>query len=184
VFAKRRSGWAKNSWRGFMSRRTPDIRNVTAGDLITLEPLLRASFGRDDFELEDEISAFAATDTHDWFVLFDNAPQGFVRYFPTNENLYVGELYAVLSPERAGRLEHLLRHFVQHHKLPAAATLRVDVPRTDHELASLLASHFPAVRMKTFVRYHLRTPSQTEKKVASPASVADLQQSSGRSRTT
>lgn len=157
-----------------MSRRTPDIRNVTAGDLITLEPLLRASFGRYDFELEEEISAFAATDPHDWFVLFDGSPQGFVRSFPVDENLYVGELYTVPGPERAGRLEHLLRHVVQHHKLPTAATLRVNVPRTDHELAGLLASLFPAARTKTFVRYHLRTPHRAEEKVASPVSVADL----------
>ena len=97
-------------------------------------------------------------------MLFDGSPQGFVRSFPTNENLYVGELYAVLSPERARRLEHLLRHFVRHHKLPTAATLRLDVPRTDHELAGLLASLFPAARTKTFVRYHLRTPHRAEKR--------------------
>lgn len=147
-----------------MSRRAPDIRTVTAGDLIALEPLLHASFGRDDFELEDEISAFAATNPRDWFVLYDGLPQGFIRYFPTNENLYVGELYAVPGPERAGRLEHLLRHFVRHHKLPTAATLRLDVLRTDHKLAGLLASLFPSSRTKTFARYHLRTPHRTEKR--------------------
>ena len=137
----------------------PDVRAVTTADLITLEPLLRASYGRDDFELEDE-EAFAASSPRDWFVLFDGSPQGFIRYFPLDDNLYIGELYVVPGSGRAGRLEHLLRHFAQHHKLPATATLRLDVPQTDAELTGVLKSLFPTARTKTFACYRLRTSSQ------------------------
>ena len=138
----------------------PDIRAVTATDLVMLEPLLRASYGQDDFELEDELEAFAASSPKDWFVLFDGSPQGFIRHFSVDENLYVGELYVVPGPERTGRLEHLLRHFAQHHKLPATATLRLDVPQTDHELTGVLESLFPTARTRTFAHYRLHTSSR------------------------
>lgn len=138
----------------------PDIRTITAADLVTLEPLFRASYGRDDFELGDE-EAFAAFNPRDWFVLFDGSPQGFIRHFPIDDKLHSGELYVVpRRPERAGRLEYLLHHFVQHHNLPTAATLRLDVLQTDTELMDMLRSVFPTALRKTFAHYQLRTPAR------------------------
>ena len=143
-----------------MSERRPDIRTVTAADLVRLEPLLRASFGRDDFELGDELGAFAEHSPPDWFALYDGLPQGFIRYFQADENLYLGELYVVPGPERARQLEHLLRHFAHHHKLPVPATLRLDVLAADDELMRVLASLSPTARTKTFADYQLRTSSR------------------------
>ena len=157
-----------------MRERAPDIRTVTAADLVRLEPLLRASFAWDDFELQDELEAFAERPPPNWFALYDGPPQGFLRYFPVDKSLYAGELYVVPGPERAGRLEHLLRHFVQHHTLPTPTTLRLDVPQTDHELTGVLASLFPTARRGTFARYRLRTSFRAEKDLDSPLSETDL----------
>lgn len=139
----------------------PDIRTITAADLVTLEPLFRASYGRDDFELGDE-EAFAVSSPRDWFVLFDGSPQGFIRHFPLDDNLCAGELYVVPGSGRARRLEYLLRHFVQHHNLPTAVTLRLDVLQTDTELMNVLGSLFPAALTKTFAHYRMQTPSATK----------------------
>ncbi len=136
------------------------IRAITAADLVTLEPLLRASFGRDDFKLSDELEAVAERQPQDWFALYSDRPGGFIRYFPLNKNLYMGELYVVPGPERTGRLERLLRHFIQHHTLPAPATLRLDALGTDHELMDMLRSLFPTALTKTFAHYQLRTPAR------------------------
>lgn len=138
----------------------PDIRAVATADLIRLEPLLHASFGRDDFELSDELEVFVERQPGDWFALYDGRPQGFVRYFPLDKNFYMGELYVVPGPERTGRLEQLLRHFIQHHTLPAPATLRLDALGTDHELMDVLRSLFPTALRKTFAHYQLRTPAR------------------------
>lgn len=164
----------KSTWLGFMGERIPEIRVVTSADLTALEPLLRASFGRDDFEPQDELEVFAEHPPPDWFALYDGPPRGFIRHFRVDEILYLGELYVVPSPERRVQLEHLLRHFVRHHQLPTPTTLRLDVPQTDYELTSTLASFFPTARTKTFARYHLRTPFQTGGKPDSPLSKADL----------
>ncbi len=138
----------------------PDIRAITAADLTGLEPLLRASFGRDDFALSDELEAFAERQPGDWFALYSDQPGGFVRYFSLDKNLYIGELYVVPGPERTGRLERLLRHLVRHHTLPAPATLRLDTPETDHELMDVLQSLFPTALRKTVAHYQLRTPAR------------------------
>lgn len=138
----------------------PDIRTITAADLVMLEPLLRTSYGRDDFELQDELEAFAASSPRDWFVLFDGSPQGFIRHFPVDDKLRSGELHVVPGPERARRLEHLLRHFAQHHNLPAAVTLRLDVLAADYDFTNMLRSLFPTARTKTFACYQLQTSSR------------------------
>ncbi len=158
-----------------MRKGAPDIRVVTAADLSTLEPLFRASFGRGDFELQDELEAFAASNPKNWFALYDGLPQGLIRYFPISKNLYAGELYVVPDPERARRLEHLLRHFVRHHKLLAAATLRLDVLQTDAELTNALGSLFPAARTKTFAHYQLKTPARVPKVALYPLTKTDLE---------
>ena len=90
------------------------IRVIEKGDLETLGPLLRASYGMDDFSPQDELEAFDEARPKAWFVLTDPDPKGFIRYVPLAENLYVGELYAVPGPARAARLRRLLEHFLAH----------------------------------------------------------------------
>lgn len=155
----------------------PTIRPITTADLITLEPLLRASFGRDDFELQDELEAFADLKPRDWFVLLDGHPQGFIRHFPLDENLRAGELYVVPGPERARRLEQLLLHFLRHHNLPKNTTLRLDTLETDYELMGVLRSLFPEAATKTFARYQLRTSPRTSEApaIAERPTEADLE---------
>ena len=151
----------------------PTIRAITATDLITLEPLLRASFGRDDFALHDELEAFTELAPKDWFALFDRQPQGFIRYFPLAEDLYYGELYVIPSPVRAQQLEKLLHHFLHHHKLSANTILRLDVPKVDNALTGMLESLFPKAPAKTFARYQLRTPPGTKKTLETPQLTED-----------
>lgn len=136
-----------------------EVRPVRKADLTALEPLLRASFGRDDFELQDELETFDET-REDWFVLLEPTPQGFIRYFLVTENVYVGELFAVPGPERAERLRRLLGHFLAHLRLPRSAWLRLDVPLSDAELNGLL-SRVPGTVTKTFAFYQVRTPATT-----------------------
>lgn len=124
-----------------------------------LEPLLRASYGADDFSLEDELEAFEETKPEDWFVLTDPDPKGFIRCFPLAENLYLGELYAVPGPARAARLRRLLEHFLSHHRLPSTARLRLDTLLADTDLNSLL-SQLPGATSKTFACYQQETPAQ------------------------
>lgn len=160
-----------------MGDSTSDIRAITAADLIGLEPLLRASFGRDDFELSDELEVFAERQPGDWFALYSDRPQGFVRYFPLDKNIYTGELYVVPGSERTGQLERLVRHFIQHHTLLAPATLRLDALETDHELMDVLRSLFPTALTKTFARYRLKTPPQTKEVLLAlePLTKSDLE---------
>ncbi len=127
--------------------------------LVALEPLLRASYGADDFSLEDELAAFDKMRPRDWFVLTDPDPKGFIRYFPLADDLYLGELYAFPGPARAARLRRLLEHFLARHRLPSTARLRLDTPSSDTDLNSLL-SQVPNATSKTFAYYQLETPTQ------------------------
>ena len=153
------------------------IRVIGKNDLETLEPLLRASYGMDDFSLEDELAAFDEARPKDWFVLTDPDPKGFIRYFPLAEDLYIGELYAVPGPARAARLRRLLEHFLTRHRLPSTARLRLDTLSPDTDL-DLLLSQVPGATSKTFAFYQLETPahSRTPAGKTAPFSRHDLEQ--------
>lgn len=153
------------------------VRAVEKEDLKALGPLFRASFGRDDFDFQDELEAFDETRPKDWFVLTDPDPKGFIRYFPLAENLYVGELYAVPGPARAARLRRLLEHFLTRHRLPSAARLRLDTLSSDADL-DLLLSQVPDATTKTFAYYQYETPAQSRKRTGNtaPFSRRDLEQ--------
>ena len=135
------------------------VRAIKKGDLRALEPLLRASYGADDFSLEDELEAFEEAKPKDWFVLIDPEPKGLIRYFPLSENLYFGELYVVPGPARAARLRRLLEHFLARHRLPSTARLRLDTLSSDTDLDDLL-SQVPNATSKTLAFYQLETPAQ------------------------
>ena len=133
------------------------VRVIEKADLETLEPLLRASYGADDFSLQDELEAFDDTKPEDWFILSDPDPQGFIRSFPLAESLYFGELYAVPGPARVARLRRLLEHFLAHHRLPGTARLRLDTLSSNTDLNGLL-SQVPNATSRTFAYYQQETP--------------------------
>lgn len=133
------------------------VRVLQKADLEALEPLLRASYGADDFSLKDELEAFDELKPKDWFVWANPEPQGFVRYFPLAEGLFSGELYAAPGAERA--TGQLLKHFLTHYRLPRTARLRLDTLSSDTDL-NLLLSQVPNAASKTFAHYRHETPAQ------------------------
>lgn len=150
----------KHTWRGFISDIMSAIRAITISDLAALEPLLRASFGRGDFDTQDEFEVFAETQPKNWFALSDGEPQGFIRSFPLTQDLVLCELYVPPGPERAARLTRLLEHFRRHHRFPVGTTLRLDVLEEDSELLDVLESLFPHSSTKTFAHYRITPPSK------------------------
>lgn len=153
------------------------VRTIKKGDLRALGPLLRASYGADDFSLQDELDAFEKTKPKDWFVLTDPEPEGFIRSFPLAENLYFGELYAVSGPARAARLRRLLEHFLSRHRLPSTARLRLDTPLSDTDL-DLLLSQVPGTTSKIFACYQRETPARlrTPAEKTAPLGERELEQ--------
>lgn len=151
-----------------------EIRTLRKADLGALEPLLRASFGSDDFDLQDELDTFDET-REDWFVLL-TGPRGLIRYFSLAEGLFIGELYAAPGPERTTALEELLKHFLAHHRLPQTARLRLDTLSSDTDL-NLLLSHIPNAASKSFAHYQHETPAQprTPAEKAAPFGRQDLE---------
>ncbi len=133
------------------------VRVLRKADLEALEPLLRASFGQDDFDLQDELDTFDET-REDWFILLP-APRGFIRYFPLAEDLFICELYVAPGAERTTAPEELLKHFLTHHRLPQTARLRLDTLSSDTDL-NLLLSQLPDATSKTFAHYRHETPAQ------------------------
>ncbi len=135
------------------------VHPLTKYDLPTLEGLLRASYGADDFALADEQEYFPDPSPSDWFWLRDELgqPVGFLRHFPAGEDLLVAELYV---PD-TGNASVLLDHFKRHHTMPTTTRLRFDLNARTAYLERTLRRFCQLVEVRQFERYSLRLEAKS-----------------------
>lgn len=82
------------------------IKSIQKDDLIRLSPLLQESFG-DTFDLDDEITYFSQSLALSWFFLSDlGEPQGFIRCFEIETDLFLIDLYLKSSHQKKYTMMH------------------------------------------------------------------------------
>jgi GNAT superfamily N-acetyltransferase len=131
-----------------------NVRLITRADLENLEPLLLAAFGSSEFALADELEYFPEPAPTDWFWLEDAGKAlGFLRYFPSGNDLNVAELFA---PDET-TIKILLEHFKTHHAL-GSKLLRFDLKLEQSNLEALIRTHASIETKKYFSRFELSIP--------------------------
>jgi ribosomal protein S18 acetylase RimI-like enzyme len=146
-----------------------NVHLMTRADLETLEPLLLTSFGSNEFSLVDELEYFPEPAPTDWFWLeAAGKALGFLRYFPSGNNLNIAELFA--PDENTIRI--LLEHFKTHHAL-GSKLLRIDLKLEQSNLEALIRSHATVDTEKYFSRFELSLPAGSSAKFQ-PSKTTDL----------
>ncbi len=145
------------------------VHLITRADLETLEPLLLASYGSSEFTLADELEYFPEPAPTDWFWLEEAGKAlGFLRYFPSGNNLNIAELFA--PDENTIRI--LLKHFKTHHAL-GSKLLRFDLKSENTNLEALIRSHASIETTKYFSRFELSIAAGSPAKFQ-PSKTTDL----------
>jgi ribosomal protein S18 acetylase RimI-like enzyme len=127
-----------------------EVLPITKDDLHTLEPLLRASFGRDDFDLADELAYFPDPAPNGWFwVRADGEALGFLRHYEAGNNVRVAELY----PLETNALRLLLEHFKTQHGLTSDDRLRFDFNASTRFLEPVLDEFCTITETRTTYRF-------------------------------
>lgn len=131
------------------------VRLITRANLETLEPLLMASFGSSEFALADELEYFPEPAPTDWFWLEDAGKAlGFLRHFPSGNNLNIAELFA--PDENTIRI--LFEHF-KNHQTQSSKLLRFDLKSKNTNLETLIRTHANVETEKYFSRFELLLPA-------------------------
>ena len=112
-----------------------NISIITRADLLTLEPLLLASYGDGEYSIADEFDYFPNPAPADWCWASERGHvMGFLRHFAADAEIGIAELHAPnLVIARA-----LLEHFAAHHDFSERQKLRFDLSRAMRNLETVI----------------------------------------------
>lgn len=138
------------------------VRPWTRADLLVLEPLLAASFGRADFDLADELDYFPDPVPTGWLTAWGagGEPLGFLRFFPAGNGVQVAELYASPGPARESVWEALLLELVRTASPTPGERLRFDLAPDDLTLRALLGRSLEVVELHEYLRLEREVAGQ------------------------